>query len=755
MITGHEIHLIRKEVTSVASNSSRCMVVYPLGKKSRQRVGIGEKTGAVTVFSIGKTMERVVAFETPPQNRPVSCATIYEDQIFFVHGSVLDAYSRKGKLFFSFDTNVTEVIHTVFVSTPFIITCGSFMVTGFREAKELGFYMAPDRINAMVAFVSTSALTVKREERAFADCCYILGCNDRTIRLLRSHKALEEIQCEAPISSLYFSEVSHKVYYGTSAGSLGCMDLKNNDFSLGRDFGYIPEDRQAAVTALSVFDINMDKREELLVGRQDGLVQVFYIHRDDDTSSGQVVCIWSGSADESVLSIGGGFITHANRPDVLVHSFSGRITAFSLKEEERISGRGDHGDSGPTSAVVESEVIETEIQINDIRGEIAALKQAIVAKTNELAECTGAKGAGTSLLAVSSTFTVKVTLSQQKDSPALLLMIESDTPIDCITLQSEVRLHFAQTVAAEVIVQEEIPQNNLLTKTLAVVRPLETRKYSCSVAFWIPDGQWGLLRVTTLASLAPRTAQMKVVQLRPLPLYAHVGGNEKESNATRLAPSTMEVVGDFTAREMHGWLLMLLPGTPELYQSKLSTLRFEDTFMHNALEVKYGDRNAVFTATSLLTLTVVRRYISSCAVDRSLALTFRFSIHDDAVHSNLQSISTRLAKCNKSFKDLRLLEALHELHGNQQADKNLLSEDSKQILEKADKVKQEHVQNSLMKDYLQMLLLALYESVSDLVPGTPKMTVTTKEALVALIENSDGSKMQEELQQVFICKRET
>ncbi|ORC90125.1 uncharacterized protein TM35_000091750 [Trypanosoma theileri] len=752
MITGHDIQLIRKEITSVASTSQRCMVVYPLGKKSRQRVGIGEKTGAVTVFSLGKTMERVLAFETPPQNRPVSCATIYEDQIFFVHGSVLDAYSRKGKLFFSFDTNVTEVIHTVFVSTPFIITCGSFMVTGFREAKELGFYMAPDRINAMVAFISTTALTISRDERAFADYCYILGCNDRTLRMLRSHKPVVEVQCKAPVSSLYFSEASHKVYYGTSAGSLGCMDVRNNDFSLSRDFSYIPDDRQAAVTALSVFDINMDKREELLVGRQDGSVQVFYIHRENEISSGQVVCIWSGNADESVLSIAGGFITHANRPDVLVHSFSGRITAFSLKEGDRITGGGDAA-SVPTTAAVDSEENKIEIQINDIRGEIAALKQAIVAKTNELAERTGTKGTGTSLLAVSSTFTVKVTLSQQKDSPALLLMIESDTPIDCATIQSEVQLHFVETSSAEVVVQEEIPQNNPLTKTLAIVRPLESRKYSCSATFWMPDGQWGLLKITILGALAPRTAQVKFVQLRPLPLYAHVGGNDKDSSTTGLATSTMEVGGDFTAREMHGWLLMLLSGTPELYQSKVSTLRFENTFTHDTLEVKYADGNTVFTATSLLTLTVIKRYISSCAVDRSLALTFRFSIHDDAVNSNLQCISPRLANCNKTFKDLRLLEALHELHGNQQGDNNLLSEDNKELLEKADKSKQEHAQTSLMRDYLQMSLLALYDSVSDLVPETPKMTVTTKEALIAVSENSDSSDMQDELEQVFVCKR--
>ncbi|EKF33087.1 hypothetical protein MOQ_003054 [Trypanosoma cruzi marinkellei] len=746
MITAPEIELVRREVTTVASRSPRCMVVYPLGKKSRQRIGVADKNGIMSVFSLRKAMERVAVFETPPQNRPVSCATIYEDQLFFVHGSTLEAYSRKGRRFFSFDTNVTDVIHTLFVSTPFIICCGNFMATGFREASELGFYMAPDSINAMAVFAVSSVANL--EERSFDDYRCILGCNDRTIRMLRSHKSIDDIRCEAPVTSLCVSDGTRRVYYGTSAGSLGCLDIRSGDSFLSRLFSCVPDDHQASVTALAVYDINMDEREELLVGRQDGSVQVFYVYAEEGADSGHPVCMWSGNTDESVLSMAAGFITDPRRPGVLVHSFSGRITTFTLKEEEH---------AAPKEIEAVDTVLEcTDAQINEAREEIEGLKQAIEARTRELAAYSGVTKGDTPLLAVSSTFKTKVKLSQQKDSPALRLIVEVDTPLDCVVLQSELQLHFLERESAEVIVQEEIPRNNPLTKTIAIVRPLETRNYSCSVAFWLEDGQWGLLKVTALAAPAPRTAQVKMVQLRPLPLYARVGKVDKavtEGNAPPVL-STMEVRGNFSARDMHSWIFRLLPGTPEMYQEKMSTLSYEDTFFHNPLEVKYGDGSALFTTELLQVLMVTERFIRYCASERSLEVSFSVGIHSEAVRYNLSRIVPRIAACNKGLTSFRLLEALQELQGGQQTDIVCFPKEYQRILSQADEAKKEHAQAMVTRGYLQKAFVSLCSSVVDIVPKKPKMSLVTKEALAALADCSDASEMMSRLDRLLLCDEE-
>ncbi|RNF08144.1 putative intergrin alpha chain protein [Trypanosoma rangeli] len=747
MLTGHDIQFVCREVVTVCSTSPRCLVVYPLGKKSKQRVGVTAKNGTMSVFSIGKGTERVAVFDTAPQSKPVSCATLYEDQLFFVYGSTLDAYSRKGRRFFSFDTNVTEVIHTLFVSTPFIICCGSFMATGFREANELGFYMAPDRINAMVSCVSAAAVNVA--ERSFDDYRCILGCNDRTIRMLQGHKSIEEVHCEASVTSLGISEGTRRVYYGTGAGSLGCLELKDRDTSLSRVFSLIPEERQAAVTALAVYDINLDEKEELLVGHQDGTVQIFYIHVEEGIDRSYPICIWSGSTDESVLSIAAGFITHACRPDMLVHSFSGTVTAFTLQVMDRIA---------PEEAASDNAGLEiAAAQISEVSRDIDALKKSIVTQTQELARCSGVTKNGTPLLAVSSTFKTKVTLSQQKDDPALRLLVEVDTPLDCVVLQSEVQLHFLDKDSAEVIVQEAIPRNNPSMKSLAIVRPLETRRYSCSVTFWVEDGHWGMVSVTALAVPAPRTAQVKMVQLRPLPLYERVGKVDEVMTGEEgpAALSTMEVQGKFSARDMHSWIFKLLPGTPEIYQEKMSSLSYEDTFFHHKLGVKYGDRYALFTTGSLQTLAVTKRFISYCASERSIEVDFTVNVHGKAVRFNLSRIVPCITACNTGLQSLRLLEALQELQGDQQTAVTCFPKEHQQLLEKADAVKKAHPQAVFTMGYLQSSLLSLYGSVVEFVPTTPKMSSATKEALLAAACHGTASEITSELERLFLCDDES
>ncbi|RNF20428.1 putative intergrin alpha chain protein [Trypanosoma conorhini] len=747
MLTGHDIHFVRRELATALCTSPRCLLVYPLGKKSRQRVGVAAKNGTMSVFSVGKTAERVAAFDTDPQSKPVSCATLYEDQLFFVYGSTLDAYSRRGRRFFSFDTNVTEVIHTLFVSTPFIICCGSFMTTGFREASELGFYMAPDRVNAMVACVAAAAVGVA--ERSFDDYRCILGCNDRTIRMLRGHKSIEEVHCEAPVTSLSLGEGSRRLYYGTSAGSLGCLELKNADTALSRAFSFIPDEHRAAVTALAVYDINLDDKEELLVGHQDGLLQVFYIHAGEGAARSHPVCIWSGSMDEGVVSIAAGLITHSRRPDLLVHSLSGSLTAFTLQAVE-------HAEPEEAAAAAAAALESTDAQISEVSKEIEALKEALVTQTRELTKQSGAGKRGTPLLAVSSTFKTKVTLSQQKDNPALRLLVEVDTPLDCVVLQSELRLHFLDDGSAEVVLQEEMPENNPSTKSLAIVRPLEARRHSCSVAFWVEDGQWGLLSVTALAIPAPRTAQVKMVQLRPLPLYARVGRVD-EAVAEGKGPaalSTMEVQGEFSARDMHSWIFKLLPGTPEMYQEKLTTLSYEDTFFHHTLGVKYGDGHASFTTGSLQALLVTKRFISFCASERSIELRFAVKLHGRAVRFNLSRVVPHITGCNTGLQSLRLLEALQELQGSQQMDVVCFPKEHQQLLERADAVKKAHPQALLTMGYLQSSLLSLYGSVAEFVPTVPKMSPATKEALLAAANHTAVSELTSALERLFLCDEE-
>nr|CCC89801.1 unnamed protein product [Trypanosoma congolense IL3000] len=740
MFSEFNLELIGHEVATASATSARCMVVHPLGKKSKQRLGVGDKDGVVTVFTVGRLGEKSVAFSTPPQQHPVSCMTLCEDQTFVVYGSRLEAYTRKGRMFFSFDTNVTERLHTVFVSIPFIITCGSFMVTGFREGEELGFYIAPDHINAMVAFIAPSA--VQRSSFTFDDYRCVVGCSDRVIRMLCGNRLISELSCEASISSMCLSENQHAVYYGTEAGSVGCLDTQKSNVLLTRTLSYIPSDVQSAVTALAVCDINLDSKEELLVGRLDGTVQVFLIVAEEGGNDTTPICIWSGSVGSRVLTIAGGYVTQPNHPDVVVHSFSGKITAFTAGEAG-VNVAGDPSVGGSVKDCLEG---RTEY----ISNEIDRIKQEIIHKTQELAEFMGMADGEAPIMAVSSTFTLKCSVAQQVESPALLLAIESDTPLDNVVLQCDVELHILKLIGAVLIEQQEALSKCEDTMTLAILRPVSDQAHNCSVWFWVSDGVPGTIKLTALAAPAPRTAQVRSIPLRPLHLFARVGSDDTKHRKNLGALSVLVVDGAFTVRDIHNWLCQMLPGMPELCQVKQTTLVYENTFFSSVLKVEYGDKRGIFSSDSLVALATIKRFLSNRAVEQSLDVTVGVTLHDDAVQIELQCLAPLLASCNKTANDVRFLEAIRELQGDDSDDLSFLLEERKNVVGGSVATLERECSRALQNaGYIHDYLLNLYNSVADLKPGVAKMSATIKETLGAACVHARAEVLLEELQCSF------
>lgn len=56
------------------------------------------------------------------------------------------AYNRKGKMFFSFDTNLTEPIKSMFVNGNDLIICGNHVYSHYRDCKDIGSYLCGDTI---------------------------------------------------------------------------------------------------------------------------------------------------------------------------------------------------------------------------------------------------------------------------------------------------------------------------------------------------------------------------------------------------------------------------------------------------------------------------------------------------------------------------------------------------------------------------------------------------------------------------------
>lgn len=72
-------------------------------------------------------------------------------KIFTASDNKVRAFNKKGKVFLSFDTNMTEPIKSMFVSGNDLIVCGNHVYNHYRECKDIGSYLCGDTIVDVVA----------------------------------------------------------------------------------------------------------------------------------------------------------------------------------------------------------------------------------------------------------------------------------------------------------------------------------------------------------------------------------------------------------------------------------------------------------------------------------------------------------------------------------------------------------------------------------------------------------------------------
>lgn len=149
---------------------------------------------------------------------------VFALQIFLSSGEKVKGVSRKGKEFFTFDTNLTETIQGLFVENTYIWTSGEYSYNVFENAQELYSYICPDKIND---FVCASVTETGNYDG-------VLGCQDRKIRVLQSDFPIMECAVDQPVTTLgvYKStEASEELFksppdsevllYGTQGGQVG------------------------------------------------------------------------------------------------------------------------------------------------------------------------------------------------------------------------------------------------------------------------------------------------------------------------------------------------------------------------------------------------------------------------------------------------------------------------------------------------------------------------------------------------------
>lgn len=151
--------------------------------------------------------------------------------------------------------------------------------------------------------------------------------------------------------------------YGTHNGMLGAVNVAADGMRQlwGLDASEGGRVRAGPVNSIVCTDLTNDGANEMVVGRDDGKLQVFGM------SGGEVSMMWEQSVGESVRAIDAGQVSTPGYNEVVVCSYSGKVVSYTTEPLE-VADTGDaYGRSKAT--------VQKETQIVALRKEIEKLDE--------------------------------------------------------------------------------------------------------------------------------------------------------------------------------------------------------------------------------------------------------------------------------------------------------------------------------------------------------------------------------------------
>ncbi|KAM3866896.1 BBSome complex member BBS7 [Diretmus argenteus] len=636
-----ELHLNRVDYMQVGVTSQKTMRLLPaLGKKATQKVAIADHDGVITCFGMKKG-EAVPVFKTLPAQKISrldlgGAAGTPQEKIFVCSGSEVRAFTKKGKQFLTFEANLTESINAMHVAGSDLFVCASYIYNHYCDCKDQNYYLSGDKINDI------TCLSTKNLSRPVP----VLACQDRVLRVLQGSELAYDIEVPGPptVLELYnkdggivtHSSTGEEILYGTADGKIGLVQI--NEASAVSKWEIDNEKKKGGVLCIESYDIVGDGVSDILVGRDDGTVEVYGFD-----SSSEPTLQFEHVLSESVTSIQGGCVGKESYDEVLTATYTGWVTGLTTETQKAEAGPGDEVKMSK----------ETQSKVAALRAELDQL-QVKVLQGREKYQQTSQSSVAVSAVPV---FSVNDKFTLCQDDASYSLTLEVQTAIDNLLLQSDVPIDLLDVDKNSAVVSfsecDSEPNGNFLLATYrcqANTTRLELKVRSI-------EGQYGTLQAYITPRLQPKTCQVRQYQIKPLSLHQRTHSIDQDRPMNRLS-----LVGQCSFAEIHSWVVFCLPEVPEKTPAGESiTFYFHNTFLGTQLEATYSKGEGHFKSDNISTISILSDVISKEATKRKINLNISYDINDESVSYTLKMIHPKLESQLFLAKKVQLIDALKEL----------------------------------------------------------------------------------------------
>ncbi|XP_047121866.1 Bardet-Biedl syndrome 7 protein homolog isoform X3 [Schistocerca piceifrons] len=353
------------------------------GQKIPQKVAVADRDGVLQVFGVKKGEIHLV-FKTLPGS-PVSCLQLggalgtVQDKVFVSSGNEVRGYTKKGKLFLSFDTNLTEPIKSMYVCGSNLLVCGDHAYNQYFDCKDVNSFLCGDRIVDVIALGA---------EKGNNKLLAVLACEDRILRVLDRHDLLHSVELESVPSVLFpFPGSDDQILYGTVDGRLGVVTVTRNEVS--HAWILKKPSNSSCITCMDCYDLTANGTPDLVVGHQDGSIDVYSFPEDTDDSDATLRFTYT--CNESITSVQCGVLGSAGYDEIVVTTYTGWLFGLTTEVIDKQVGIDTN-----TGGVTISQDAKTKIL--RLRSEIEELEQRVNREREKYQASTVDKSDGLSVL---------------------------------------------------------------------------------------------------------------------------------------------------------------------------------------------------------------------------------------------------------------------------------------------------------------------------------------------------------------------
>ncbi|CAD6185854.1 unnamed protein product [Caenorhabditis auriculariae] len=687
----------RSDFAQVGTTNRGCMRVVPgdRSKKALDKIAVGAQNGCVICLTRNSNDTQIL-FKTMP-GAPIECMCMsgasgtLKDKIFVASETSVRGINKRARFFFSFDTNMAEVAKKNLVLT------GKKSYNHYHDCADTNYLLSSEDVHDVVSLIAEGAWG----DRPFTS---VLACSDSTLKVIEGSKIGYEIRMQDVPYTLYLfmgdgGYSKHLVLYGTKSGKIGLASVPPGG---GKVLWEMETTSTGAITAITCFTLTGSHFPDVIIGKEDGVVEIYTVDETDKCSlHGYFVSasrdendvIRLKQCDETITSIACGYVSSPDEPEIVVCTHTGEFVSkicwiFSLSKITR-----NANDLAPQAANINVKIQQLKTEVEDLETKVTEERQ----RYDDMTKKQGANG-----VAFLPYFQVYDKFEFSPQLGVYNLTIELVIPIDFLLIQSKMPIRLVE-VEKNASVVCEIRQSEMNPWPLLASYRCQANICRLELRVQVEEGEFGDLYVYICPKTFPKVVQVQIYQIKAL--SAHVRVHNFDMNRPA---NVLSFTGQFSISEAHSWLHQLLPDIPiKCPPTDTVTNNFQSaTNGGTQLQVTYSRGSAVFRSDCMSTIAVIRERISEETLQKQIRTDVRCELDEDSVEHCLKLLDPKMSHLINLEKRRMYSAALKELEANND-DVSFLSEENAEMLRNHDVIFQQADADSLEDSGI----LSIYENL--------------------------------------------